>query len=324
MPKKLADAILGADLHIRPGKPQSRIDDFQKAMWTKFEFILSLSVENDFCPILFAGDLGQESEWPNWLLRKFLSTLLKASPLKPIELIVIPGQHDLPNHNLSLWKKSGLGVLEIKDSITLLYSDNQNHTDLTRFTFSGHSKYNQFYIHPFPYGQPIKNCLQCKQKGRQFYSVAMAHDLILAKEGRGWEQGKGLNGISLLKQFPEYDLILTGDNHKSFVLEHQGRLLVNPGSMMRSAADQIDHQPRVYLWYADEKRVEIAYLPIEKEVLSRERIEKQEEKERRMQAFVESIKPGEIKIKFEENMKIHLRENPASPEVEQKIWDCFN
>jgi len=308
--KKLADAILMADLHIRPGKPQSRIDDFQKAMWDKWHFVLNLSEENHVCPILIAGDIGQEPEWPNWLLRKFIRETRETTDC---EIFVIPGQHDLPNHNLELWEKSAFGVLSAAGVIISLGIPGSSGTNEIQAGYAG-------YLYGFSYGKEIQHP-EAIETGR--IRIAMSHQLVLENEVQGWEQGIGVSGLSLLKKFPEYDLILTGDNHKSFVVQYRGRFLVNPGSMMRSSADQIDHAPQVYLWYAEERRVEVVYLPCEPNVLTREHIEKQQEKDRRMEAFVQSVKPGELKIKFEDNMKEHLELNPALPEVEKKIWDSI-
>ena len=58
--KSKADAILCADLHIRPDTPICRTDDFFDAMSKKIDFILSLSKEHN-CPILMAGDLGHKA-----------------------------------------------------------------------------------------------------------------------------------------------------------------------------------------------------------------------------------------------------------------------
>ena len=40
----------------------------------------------------------------------------------------------------------------------------------------------------------------------------------------------GGNAINILKKYPQFDLIVTGDNHQSFSVEYEGRLLVNTGT----------------------------------------------------------------------------------------------
>jgi len=227
------------------------------------------------------------------------------------DIFVVPGQHDLPNHNLEMLEKSALGVLGASGFIYIL-------TD-REFYYR-----EEFILHPFPYGKKIENCGSYQKKKNGQYAVAISHQLVFESAPQGWEQGKGISGMRLLEQFPEYDLILTGDNHKPFIVEHEGNLLVNPGSMMRSSADQVSHRPRVYLWYADEGRVDPVYLPIKRNVLSREHIEQEKAREARMDAFVTSVKSGgEIKLSFEDNMTDHLRENSAPKRTEEKIWEAM-
>ena len=50
-----ADAILAADLHIRPDTPVCRTDDYWAAQERKIDFILDLMREHD-CPLLVAGE----------------------------------------------------------------------------------------------------------------------------------------------------------------------------------------------------------------------------------------------------------------------------
>ncbi len=93
---------------------------------------------------------------------------------------------------------------------------------------------------------------------------------------------------------------------------------------MRMAADQIDHKPRVYLWYADDNTVEPVYLPIQKGVVSREHIEKQEKEDERMEAYKTRLKAGvKIGISFENNMKRYLHKNKVDKMVEKEIYNAM-
>ncbi len=302
-------AILAADLHFRADVPKARIDDFQAVMWGKWEAILDLSAGHNSCPILVAGDLGHKAEWPNWLLEKFM-TVGYDQKISFGEIIVVPGQHDLPNHSMDALNKSALGVLAAAGKITLLHS-------------SENYDCGPYLVYSYPWGFPIENVDRTKQKyGREKkFQVAMTHQLVIEGNVADWPGQQCVSGLDLLKRFPEYDLILSGDNHIPFTVEYEGRLLVNPGSMMRTTADQISHKPRVYLWYAEERYVEPYYLPIQRHVLSREHLEIQAEKDKRMEAFVTSVKQGgEIKLSFEDNMEAHLKANSVSKPVETKIW----
>lgn len=309
-------AIFTADWHIRPTVPVCRTDDFLVAMWKKVEFILNLSDKHQI-PILIAGDVGLKSQWPNWLLEEFIGKV-KAKKDKA-KVYAIPGQHDLPDHNLDLWRASAIGVLHESEAVIFLGVDNQKFIHLDE---SG-----LWSVFPFPYGievSTINNPL-----GENYVSplIAIAHTLVTEGEPKGldkWMEGRSSPALSLLKKFPEYSLILTGDNHKPFVQEYEGRLLVNPGSLMRTTADQANHKPRVYLWYAQDNRVEPVYLPIEEDVIDRTHIDLQEAKDERIEAYVSRLSEEvEIGLSFEGNLESYFKSNRIRKPVQDKVWGAM-
>lgn len=301
-----ASAILCADVHLRSDIPIGRIDNYSDAMFKKLSFILNLSKEHN-CPILVAGDLGNKPSsqgWPPWLFEKVISLLKGYQPL-----ICIPGQHDLPNHQLEQWKESGIGVLHSAGVIKLLTGEQYV------------NQINNFSIVTFPYGFPL-----C---GSEFGSeiptnlIAMTHQMII-EDKELWPGQIAPKGNELLRKFPEYSLILSGDNHIPFVCEYEGRFLVNPGSMMRNTTTQQNHKPRVYLWYAEEKRVEPVFLPIQDNVFDLQYIEQQEhnkDKEQRFEALIERVKEDvEVQLSFEGNLQQYFEKNRTEQSVVDKVW----
>lgn len=283
-------AILSADWHIRADFPVCRTDDFQKAMWSKVDFILEEAAKREI-PIWIAGDLGHRPQWPNWLLEKFMERI----NFYNVEIKVILGQHDLPEHNVQLYPKSGVGVLIQSDHLLLMSPDGPD-------------------LFSFDYGEGISHN-DCKD------GIAVTHQMVIEDKPE-WPDQVADSAKSLLKKFPQYKLILTGDNHKAFVVEHEGRLLVNPGSMMRTTADQIDHKPRVYLW--DGEVVEPVYLPIEQGVISREHIDVVQERDSRITAYVDRLKTNyEIGLDFKENMVEHFKVNRTRKEIEGRVWEAM-
>ena len=148
-------------------------------------------------------------------------------------------------------------------------------------------------------------------------SVALIHTLVLGPKD---ENMKGSTVQEIFNKMQGFNLIVCGDNHKAFIVEENGRLLVSPGSMMRMTADQIDYKPRVYLWYADTNTVEPAYYPIESGVVTREHIDKKKEKEMLLEAFVQSTQGREVTASFEKNMEKYLQQNKVSTNIESKIY----
>jgi predicted phosphodiesterase len=302
-PKPKADAILCADPHIRPNVPICRTDDFFQAMSDKLDTILDLSKRHD-CPILVAGDLGRRplnNGWPTWLLEWTINKF------EGHEIICICGQHDLPNHRLDLFGKSGMGVLHAARAIEVI----QRNT----ITFKG-----IFNINAFHYGQEIIR----PKIINQFPNIAMTHQMIIENKllFPGQEAPKG---HQLLKKFPQYDLILSGDNHNAFTVEQDGRWLVNPGSMMRTTADQIDHKPRVYLWWAETNEIQAVYLPIQHGVISREHIKDSKGIELRNQAFIERVNSMDsLEIVYEDNIAEYFKKYRTEKSVKNKVFEALN
>jgi len=299
-PDKKPIGLLTADWHIRADTPKCRIDNFFEAMERKIQFIIDKSNKLDI-PILLAGDLGEPHQWPNWLLEWFIDHFNQLSSIP----LVIPGQHDLPSHNIDLWRKSGIGVLGSDRTIKLMLGDNQEDYGFIAFSF--------------PYKVKLD---KPKKKSKYKLSIAMIHDLII-KDKSEWLDQEATKALSLLKKFPEYDLILSGDNHKTFTVEYQGRLLVNPGSILRLKADQINHKPSIFIWYSD-NTVKQVFLPINDKVIDRTYLDKKSLKESAIKSLILDFKKGfKAKFSFEKNLEQHFKKNHTQERVQEKVWEAL-
>jgi hypothetical protein len=124
-----------------------------------------------------------------------------------------------------------------------------------------------------------------------------------------------------LTKYPWFDVILTGDNHKTFTEEYDGRILVNPGSMMRMDADQIDHRPCIFLYYAQDNHVEQVFLPIQENVISREHIDKVKRRDARISAYVTSLNTDwKAKVSFLSNLEKFKQKNIVRKSVFDIIY----
>jgi predicted phosphodiesterase len=278
---KEADAILVADIHIREDKPICRIDDFLIAQWGKLMEIEELRKKHN-CIVLNAGDLFHKAKPSLWLLSKTLVCL-------PEQFYTVYGNHDLPNHSLNNSEHSGIYALEMAQAIHRLEGTHFGQT-------------------------PTKPSLTIKGRKILVWHVMTYKDIL------PYPGCTELTAKKILKKYPEYDLILTGDNHQTFVEKYKGRLLVNPGSMTRQTADQIDHRPVVWLYYADTNTVEPHYLTINAHSVTREHIEKTEERDNRISAFIKGLDTEfGAEISFERNLDVFLKTNRIKGRVKQII-----
>ena len=283
---KKPDLILCSDMHLRESKPTCRTDDYTSAQWTKLDYIQKLQYDYER-PVLHAGDLFDHWKPSPHLLTRTMIHL-------PEQFYTVYGQHDLPQHNLELSHKCGINTLAQADKLKILgechWGQKPNKASLIK-----------------PNDIKILVWHKMNYKGKKL-----------------WPGQVDPSALRLLKKYPQFNLIVTGDNHKPFVQEYEGRLLVNPGSMMRITAGQVDHRPRVYLWYADTNTVEPIYLPIEEGVISREHIEVQKERDNRIDAFISRLDDDwETEFSFEDNLQRFAEVNKTKQSVMNIIYKAI-
>lgn len=273
--------ILTSDWHAREDTPVGRTDDYLAAFLRKVDFISDLQKQYQ-CLVFHAGDL-----FDNWkpspnLLRLMIEHI-------PDKFYTVYGQHDVPQHSLDLVHKCGINCLVSAGKVNVLEG---SHWGMVPGV-------NQISI-----------------------EVPQVDKRILVWHRYTYQGTKAIfskiqdNAHAILSKYP-FDLILTGDNHKAFV-EHyidkdeRVRVLVNPGSIMRMDADQIDFKPRVYLWNAELNTVTPVYLPIEEGVISRTHLIKKAERESRLDAFINQLDTEfEGVADFEKNLEtFRLTNNP--------------
>jgi DNA repair exonuclease SbcCD nuclease subunit len=287
--KKMPDvtAILCGDIHLREDQPICRTDDFWSAQWRKLDFISDLQKQYQ-CPVWCSGDL-----FDHWKPSPML--LSEASKHLPENFFTVYGQHDLPQHSIDLAHKCGAYNLMVNGKVSILQTGHWN-TSL--------------------------------DDGRTGFIVrdrqATIQHITTYQGKLPWPGCTSPMAASLLRKYPQFDLIVTGDNHKPFVEEYKGRLLVNVGSMMRSTADQINYKPCVWLWYAETNTVKPVYLPIEEGVISREHLEVQEQRESRIDAFINRLNTEwEASLSFEENLEVFAKQNNIRKSVMEIIYKAL-
>jgi len=291
---KQADAILTSDWHLREDTPPCRVDNFWNVQWGKVMFVKELQREHD-CPVLHAGDLFHHWKPSPYLLSQAIIYL-------PDQFHTVYGQHDLPQHNLELAYKCGINTLYQADVLNIL-------------TQCHWQKKPTEYWKTDPGN--IDEVLRIKDKTTLVWHV-------MNYIGRPpWPGCEAPRASRLLNKYPQFDLIVTGDNHKPFTERYEGRLLVNPGSLTRQSADET-HRPRVHLWYADRNTLVSVYLPIDEDAVSRDHIQQQEQRDERIEAFVKRLNTEfRASVSFEENLEQFLQTNRVTENVKQVIYKAM-
>lgn len=290
---KQVDAILTADIHLTETTPISRTDNYIEAQDRKLAFLKQLETQYD-CPVIDAGDIFDYWKASPWLIARAYKNL-------PSEIYTIPGNHDLPEHSMQQYEKSALHVLEVALAIRRLSKTPYDRHD---FTIAG-----------FAYGEKLEDVNA---------DIVVIHDLVY--EGNPpWPNAVGYQPKDLFKIFTKPRLILTGHYHMALVAKSKdGRLVVNPGSMMRMTIVQKDYKPRCYLYNFDDNEVEPVYFPIEEEVFDDRHIVEPKEKEERLSAFIEKLNmEWDLRLSFRANLETFFKKNKVNRKVEELIWQSL-
>lgn len=284
---KPVTAILTADWHLREDVPVCRIDDFVTAQWSKVFFIAELQKKYN-CPVIHSGDLFDHWKPSPALLSKTIEYI-------PKKFYTVYGNHDLPQHSMELKHKSGVHTLATGGHINLLEHGHFGESEPRLGMLFNAGDVNMAVWHTFTY---------------------------MGKEP--WPGCESPTGNKLLRKYKDFDLIVTGDNHQSFFTEDNGRLLVNPGSITRQTAKQHDFKPCVYLWHSEDNTVTRVYLPIDEDAVSREHLEKTEQRNERLESFISKLDGDwEAGISFEENIERFKQKNKVNKHVMEIIYKAL-
>ena len=149
-------------------------------------------------------------------------------------------------------------------------------------------------------------------------NVLVGH-MMVVKNKKEWEGQTNFSyGLHLLKE-NNFDLIVTGDNHKSFDMGIKDKKLVNCGSLMRTRIDQANHKPVVYVWDSETKRIEGWAIPIKEfeEIMDVAKAEVEQQIDEKLASFVTSLKVEveALKLDFQKNLVEFLKNNEVDKEV---------
>lgn len=244
-------AVLFADLHLSHQQPVSRGDaDWYKVMKRYCRAIDFRTHFGCYVPHICAGDVFDRWNSPVELVNMALTHL-------PY-LYAVPGQHDLPYHNLADHQRTGYGTLSIADHLCHLGSG--------PLTVNTQESGIPLRLYGFPWNCGLRPCPDDKD---DVLRVAVVHKYVWDGPESAYPGAPEDGQIDVLHASGKtagYDVIVFGDNHKPFERVIDGQVYFNCGSVMRRKADEFDHKPRVGLLMND-GRVLSHYLDTTQDVL---------------------------------------------------------
>jgi hypothetical protein len=223
-------AILCSDIHLSHKVPTARSveKDWYEVMANGLEELRNLSSKHN-CPVICAGDIFDKWDSPPELINFALTHLPN--------LIAVPGQHDLPYHNIGDIKKSAYWTLVEAGVVHTLepYEVQVIHND----------KYDcQIHAVGHPWGTPVK---PIKEAPNGIINLAVVHDYIWSGKHKYKNAPEEKRVSKRLDNFTGYDALVFGDNHKGFLT---GQVL-NCGTFFRRKSDEKSYDPMVGLLHSD-------------------------------------------------------------------------
>ena len=230
-------AIFVSDLHLSHTPPiwRSCEEDWYALQERALKELQELRARHSFdygdvrrCPIFCAGDIFNSWSSPPELINFALEHLPK--------MYAIPGQHDLPNHNIKEMHKSAYW--------TLVKAGKVMHIDDLVSVEKG------MLLHGFSFGRKVRK-VKTPEKNWKSKHIALIHQYNWVPKASYKKASTKGKVTRKRKEFKDYDIVVCGDNHIPFEKMIGDTLFWNCGGFMRRHSDEIKHRPRVGLLMED-------------------------------------------------------------------------
>ena len=276
------------DVHFRGNSPKARTDNYPDAIKAKLRECWSIAAQNNCSAVICPGDL-LDSPDPDYSVTGELAAVLKECPVPFYTCI---GNHEIYCYNQSTLPRTALGLLARIGAVNILSRDPvviSNEDDPSKEQVA-------VYITGQGYHADIDRSQADYQTGLpkdlSAWKVHVVHGMLVEKP-LPYEAPH-----TLLRDLEsDADVVLAGHEHLGFgyVRAKNNTLCINPGALGRVNA-KIEEMYRpiqvaLLTFVSDIHPVKVELLPLEcarpgSEILSREHIEHQIEREDRTATFL--------------------------------------
>lgn len=289
--------IIAGDLHWRGSNPRARRDDYMEALSTKLTEIFNLS-HRYYAPVIIPGDIF-DSPTTAWRIVGLLIAKLKSCPTP---ILTIPGNHDIFGSNPDSAARTPYGLLELIGAIRdvsnepFAWKSPLGNDSWARVTGYGYRASTDTAEGRWQFNAPTLE-EHAENPSPGYVPVAKVHlgHANLMTDPPGHDMRHTL--IDEVKT--NADVIISGHYHPGFGIHRRGDgvLFINPGALARTAASASDltRQVQVALLtiqedgYCDAELIPLQSARPGDEVLSREHLDAAEEREERIQDFLELL-----------------------------------
>ena len=303
-----------SDIHIRADAPICR----ERANWTEcFNAKIGYISTLNYNVILDAGDVFHRAKPSPADLALGITSYMRLMKGGTVQYCGCAGNHDMPRHNPALAHESGLGAMTSIYNTFNLHMGNVWNSDFCVNDITGEAN-------TFPYGTELTKATRSK--------CAVWHTMC-------WHKTPPFPGLPdtteagrIQRKAAElgYELIVTGHNHRSFYLKGDC-VLINPGGIMRSAADEKHRIPTVYIYDSNTREVEEYPLNVKADDVHTEHLDTAKEKtdlademEAGLQAFIKTMDGRDAGVSFRQNMEAALLHTDVDSTVKKLVEGAMN
>jgi DNA repair exonuclease SbcCD nuclease subunit len=272
--------ILLSDIHLVADNPIGRLDNIVEDQWRKLGFVFGYASRHGITHILQAGDLVDRPR--SWELLSKLSSFLNEWKENLVTMCVVRGQHDSYYHNVSN-DKTISGVL-VNSSLVTLLGDRPFKVDV------------DVHVYGVSYGDDVP-----KVTSKKHMNILVIHQQIVSE--KLWDNQTDFTyALDFLRGHMDYDLILCGDAHQTFIKASKGHFICNTGPMLRLEASKqmFDHHPQFMVYDTETGQLESVVIPHSPadQVLTRDHLNRKKDRQDNFDLFISQVNDSDYSKSF--------------------------
>lgn len=291
--------LITADLHLRDDKPRARTDeDWFTTQKVMLKSIIDIGYNHEVDAIAICGDIFHHSTVSPKMENLFLEVMGGAI----VPVYIMPGQHDLPYHNIERITSSSFGVM---------FEIAGNNSGTCGLTGMG------YLCEWVPYGKSMVM--------EDITTDILALHQLITPHNNTLPNVKTTSASDIAKQYCGCTLVMAGDYHHGHIYKRGDTKVVVPGCAIRQKASELNCTPSVVIVTMDD---DSTVVDIEKEPITDigeitdEYVNEMKDRTNRLEAFLEATKKGnEVTLSFEDNVEQALV--GQSDLVKNKVHDIL-
>jgi DNA repair exonuclease SbcCD nuclease subunit len=222
------------------------LDDYYITQLRKLNQALDIFSKEDCHCVIQVGDMFDSPTVSNKIIASIISTFKIRTFEEDFEFYACWGQHDIAGHSAKTLPNSPLSVLEASGVLKLTDFDTAIQINKDKFLYGS------------SFGEDVPEV-----ENKKAFNILATHKMIGDRElypGQELENPK-----AFLKKYPDFNLVVCGDYHYRFLTEYDGRVILNPGALMRKTISKFDleHKPGIFIVDTDDMSTKFSPVDIE-------------------------------------------------------------